>query len=153
MNQLLLSQIQALNDPSVLPISRLSNMIAAIYWSDPGINWAGIYYVDHTQQAVLGPFQGKPACTIIHSGKGVIGACIAKKGSLAVEDVLSFPGHIACDAGSRSELVIPLFTKEGQLGAVLDLDSSKPAFFSQEDVSLLQACAAILQDCAFCVTL
>lgn len=153
MHQLLVEQLAMLNDSASAPISRLSNMLAAIYWSDPAISWAGIYYIDDQGNALLGPFQGKPACMTISPGKGVIQSAVEKRASLLVDDVCSFPGHIACDPASRSEVVLPLFDRSGNLKAVLDIDSDQPAHFQDSDLTWLEAAAAILQESAFCVTL
>lgn len=103
-------------------MSRLANMTAALYQSDPHISWAGFYTIDAHDDAWLSIFQGKPACMKIPAGKGVIGHTVKIKHWTCVSDVAVFPGHVACDPDSRSELVIPLY-KEGLLFAVLDLDA------------------------------
>jgi len=116
---------------------------AALVWEDvPDLNWAGFYRLVEGE-LVLGPFQGKVACIRIPVGKGVCGAAAATLTTQLVEDVHAFPGHIACDAASRSELVVPV-TKDGVLVAVLDLDSPEPARFDAEDAAGCEALAALL---------
>lgn len=106
--------------------------VAALFWhSLPDLNWAGFYRLVGNQ-LVLGPFQGKPACVRISVGKGVCGTAAAKHETVLVPDVHEFPGHIACDVASRSEIVVPLI-KGGQLLGVLDLDSPKPGRFDAAD--------------------
>ena len=112
-------------------IANAANTAALIYHALPDLNWAGFYFLKG-DELVLGPFQGKPACVRIPIGKGVCGAAAGQRRSIVVPDVQSFPGHIACDAASRSELVVPLF-KNGSLAGVLDLDSPLPARFDEAD--------------------
>jgi GAF domain-containing protein len=99
----------------------------------PDLNWAGFYFL-RGDELVLGPFQGKPACVRIGVGKGVCGAAVAERKSMLVEDVHAFPGHIACDSASRSELVVPLVRNNEILG-VLDLDSPLRARFDTDDLA------------------
>ncbi len=138
---LLIEQLHALNDPALPKESRLNNMIAALYWSDDQISWAGIYKTDPTNgNAWLSSFQGKPACMLIQAHHGVIGSCLDQKKTMVVSNVHEFPGHIACDAASKSEIVIPLYNKE-TMTAVLDLDSDVYAHFdhwSTEDIESIQ---------------
>lgn len=124
------------------PVANTANAAAAIYHSLPELNWAGFYFL-HGQELVLGPFQGKPACVRIPVGKGVCGTAAAERRSVLVADVHAFPGHIACDADSRSELVVPLLQGERLLG-VLDLDSPRPGRFGETDRIGCEALAAIL---------
>jgi L-methionine (R)-S-oxide reductase len=112
-------------------IANAANATALIYHGLPDINWAGFYF-RRDGELVLGPFQGKPACVRIPIGKGVCGAAAARAEALLVPDVYAFPGHIACDAASRSELVVPLI-EAGRVTAVLDLDSPVPARFDEID--------------------
>jgi L-methionine (R)-S-oxide reductase len=112
-------------------IANAANMAALIYHGLPDLNWAGFYFHDGTE-LVLGPFQGKPACVRIPIGKGVCGASAARGETLLVPDVHEFPGHIACDAASSSELVVPLI-EAGAIIGVLDLDSPLPARFDNFD--------------------
>ena len=113
------------------PIANAANAAAAIYHALPRLNWAGFYFM-RDAELVLGPFQGLPACVRIPLGKGVCGTAAAQRRSIVVPDVEAFPGHIACDSASRSELVVPLFAGETLLG-VLDLDSPVLARFDDAD--------------------
>lgn len=145
----LIPVLQSLNDPDFAQRSRLNNVIAALSHSDPHISWAGIYYHNpETGDYELGPFQGKPACMRIARGKGVIGAAHEAGKPLIVDDVLQFPGHIACDGASRSELVIPLW-QEGRIGAVLDLDSDVFSFFTDTPASVLRDLQSLFEQLAF----
>lgn len=112
-------------------IANAANMSALIYQLMPDLNWAGFYFM-RGGELVLGPFQGKTACVRIAVGRGVCGAAVERKASMVVPDVHAFPGHIACDSASRSELVVPLLT-EGRVLGVLDLDSPSPNRFDEED--------------------
>ena len=112
-------------------VANAANMAAVIYHLLPDLNWAG-FYLAKEEQLVLGPFQGKPACVRIAIGKGVCGAAAWEQRTIIVPDVNQFPGHIACDGASRSEMVTPL-VKDGSLIGVLDLDSPKAARFDEED--------------------
>ena len=124
------------------PIANAANAAATIYHALPDINWAGFYYL-RGDELVLGPFQGRPACVRIALGKGVCGSAAAERRSLIVPDVEAFPGHIACDAASRSELVVPLFTGDTLIG-VLDLDSPVLARFDEADRTGCESIARIL---------
>src|SRR5579859_6120414 len=112
-------------------IANAANMAALIFNGLPDLNWAG-FYLMKGGELVLGPFQGKPACVRIAIGKGVCGTAVARRESVLVEDVELFPGHIACDTASRSELVVPLI-RDGAVIGVLDLDAPFPARFDAED--------------------
>ncbi len=112
-------------------IANMANVAALIWQAVPDLNWAGFYRFDGTE-LVLGPFQGKAACIRIPLDKGVCGAAARLRATQRVEDVHAFPGHIACDAASRSELVVPIVA-EGRLIGVLDLDSPSPARFTADD--------------------
>ena len=112
-------------------IANLANMAALIYHGLPDLNWAG-FYLAQGEELVLGPFQGKPACVRIAWGKGVCAAAAARGTSIVVPDVHAFPGHIACDEASRSELVVPL-AAAGRVIGVLDLDSPRLARFDDRD--------------------
>jgi L-methionine (R)-S-oxide reductase len=113
------------------PIANAANAAALIYHGLPNLNWAGFYFRNGAE-LVLGPFQGKPACVRIPVGKGVCGTAAARGATVVVPDVHDFPGHIACDPVSRSELVVPLI-EEGSVFGVLDLDSPLPARFDELD--------------------
>jgi L-methionine (R)-S-oxide reductase len=124
------------------PVANAANTAAAIYYSLPDLNWVGFYFL-RGQELVLGPFQGKPACVRIPVGNGVCGTAAAERRSVLVADVQAFPGHIACDADSRSELVVPLL-RDAHLLGVLDLDSPKPGRFTEADRIGCEALAAVL---------
>ncbi len=113
-------------------IANMANVAALLWESLPDLNWAG-FYRNVGGELVLGPFQGRPACIRIPFGKGVCGAAAASRETRCVADVHEFPGHIACDAASRAELVVPILDGETLVG-VLDLDSPLPGRFDQEDV-------------------
>ncbi len=134
-------QLTALLGDERDPIANAANMSAFLFMSVPDLNWAGFYFMQNGELAV-GPFQGKPACVRIAVGEGVCGTAVARRQSILVEDVDAFPGHIACDAGSRSELVVPLFKGDEVIG-VLDLDSPSLARFDAEDKAGMEALAAI----------
>lgn len=112
-------------------LANLANAAALANQSLPRINWCGFYLLRGVE-LVLGPFQGKPACVRIPLGKGVCGAAAQRRETLVVPDVLLFPGHIACDAASRSEIVVPILS-EGRLVGVFDVDAPEPARFDEED--------------------
>lgn len=114
-------RVRALLQTETDAVANMANLSAALYHGLPDLNWAG-FYVMRGNELVLGPFQGKPACVRIPVGKGVCGAAAAHKETLVVADVHQFPGHIACDAASRSEIVIPVL-KDGAVWGVLDIDS------------------------------
>lgn len=120
-------------------IANAANLSALIYHSLPDVNWAGFYFLKG-DELVLGPFQGQPACLRIAMGKGVCGTAAARRETTVVADVHQFPGHIACDSASNSEIVVPII-KEGSLIGVLDLDSPKFSRFDGEDVAGLERVA------------
>lgn len=123
-------------------VANMANVAAILFHGLPDLNWAGFYrMVDG--ELVLGPFQGKAACIRIPPGQGVCGAAAATGETQLVADVHAFPGHIACDADSRAELVVPLVHK-GQVIGVIDLDSPIPARFDEEDAKGCEALAALL---------
>jgi L-methionine (R)-S-oxide reductase len=123
-------------------IANCANTAALIYHALPALNWAGFYFL-RGEQLVLGPFQGKVACVRIPMGRGVCGTAAARRETLVVPDVHAFPGHIACDADSRSEIVVPLIRSGAVLG-VLDVDSPRPDRFDQDDARGLEALVAQL---------
>ncbi|WP_342649367.1 GAF domain-containing protein [Pseudomonas sp. REB1044] len=146
--ELLAAQVQALFADERDFIANAAQFSAFIYHQVADLNWAG-FYLNRDEQLVLGPFQGQVACVRIPFGKGVCGAAAATGQTQRVEDVHAFPGHIACDSASNSELVIPL-VKEGRLIGVLDLDSPTLARFSEADQRGLEHLASIflsLSDC------
>jgi len=118
-------------------VANMANAAALIWETLPDLNWAGFYRNvsgDSGPELVLGPFQGRPACVRIPFGQGVCGAAAATLQVQRIDDVHAFPGHIACDSASNSELVVPIL-RDGQLIAVLDLDSPKKARFTEEDAA------------------
>lgn len=119
-----------------------ANAAAAIYHSLPELNWAGFYFL-RDDQLVLGPFQGRPACVRIPMGKGVCGTAAIQRRSVLVPDVETFPGHIACDSASRSELVVPLLAGDRLIG-VLDLDSPRLNRFDRDDQTGCEALAHVI---------
>ncbi|MCH5341507.1 MAG: GAF domain-containing protein [Acetatifactor sp.] len=140
---LILAQLSAVTEGEQDTIANLSNASAVLNMNLPELNWVGFYLV-REGGLVLGPFQGKPACIRIAFGKGVCGTAAASDATQVVPDVHTFPGHIACDGDSRSEIVIPMHHR-GRLVAVLDIDSPVPDRFSQEDKIGLEQCAAVLE--------
>jgi GAF domain-containing protein len=122
------------------PIANMANLAALLWESLPDLNWAG-FYRNLGGELVLGPFQGRPACIRIPFGKGVCGAAASSLAPQLVADVLAFPGHIACDAASRAELVVPILAG-GALVGVLDLDSPTPGRFDKEDA---EGCVILIQ--------
>ncbi len=138
----LLSAIDALTADEPDPVANMANAAAVIWEYLPHLNWAGFYRMV-AGELVLGPFQGKAACIRIPLGKGVCGTAASTGETQLVADVHAFPGHIACDAASQSELVVPVI-HDGQVIAVLDLDSPKTARFDDDDARGCEALAALL---------
>ncbi len=130
-------------------IANMANVAALLWEFVPDLNWAGFYRMgegaDGSSELVLGPFVGRPACIRIPLGQGVCGAAASEGKTQLVEDVHAFPGHIACDAASRSELVVPVL-RAGEVVAVIDLDSPRPARFNEADARGLEKLAALLAD-------
>lgn len=125
-------------------IANAANLAALIYHSVPALNWAGFYFVDGNE-LVVGPFQGLPACVRIAHGRGVCGTAWATGRTQRVADVHAFDGHIACDANSRSEIVVPLW-RDGRVIGVLDIDSPVPDRFDAADQAGFEALAAVYVD-------
>ena len=142
----LVSATKGLTDGEPDPVANMANIAALIWESLPDLNWAG-FYRNVDGELVLGPFQGRPACIRIAFGSGVCGAAAATLQVQRVEDVHAFPGHIACDVASASELVVPI-VRDGKLIGVLDLDSPTPGRFTEEDeagcVALCEVLAKVL---------
>ncbi len=138
----LLGALDALTADEPDAIANMANAAALVWQYLPDLNWAGFYRMVGGE-LVLGPFQGKAACIRIPLGKGVCGTAAATRETQLVEDVHAFPGHIACDAASRSELVVPI-VHDGRLIGVLDLDSPEPARFDAEDAVGCEALCARL---------
>lgn len=123
-------------------VANMANLAALVWQLVPDLNWAGFYRLIE-EELVLGPFCGKPACIRIPLGRGVCGTAAASGASQLVADVHAFPGHIACDAASRSELVVPV-VRDGTVIAVIDLDSPLPARFDTDDQAGFEALAALV---------
>jgi GAF domain-containing protein len=120
------------------PVACAANMSALLYWSLPDLNWAGFYLLDAASgDLIVGPFQGKPACVRIPLDRGVCGAAASQRATIVVPDVHAFPGHIACDSASNSEVVVPILV-DGSLFGVLDLDSPTRNRFDAEDARGLE---------------
>lgn len=125
-------------------IANAANCAALLFDALPDLNWAGFYLIEPASgDLVVGPFQGKPACTRIPVGRGVCGSAVARAEPIIVPDVHAFPGHIACDAASRSEIVLPLW-HDGRIIGVLDIDSPLPERFDAEDQAGLAAMMEVL---------
>lgn len=138
------AQLAALTEGIPYETANLANAAALLWQELPGINWAGFYKM--TDGAlVLGPFQGKPACILIPVGKGVCGTAVAEDRIQLVPDVHQFPGHIACDCASNSEIVLPIHVR-GEIWGVLDIDSPHIGRFTEEDREGLSEFVAILED-------
>ena len=147
------------------PVANLANASALLFQMLPDVSWAGFYLAEEgpvivaedgipaapedasagARKLVLGPFQGKTACIEIPWGRGVCGTAAKTRQTQLVPDVFAFPGHIACDSASRSEIVVPLFGADGEVAGVLDLDSASPARFTEEDAEGLEAFARIIE--------
>jgi L-methionine (R)-S-oxide reductase len=138
----LAAQLGSLLEGESDAIANAANTAALLFQMMPDLNWAGFYFLRDGKDLVLGPFQGRPACVRIPVGRGVCGTAVEQKRSILVEDVHAFAGHIACDAGSRSELVVPLI-RDGRILGGLDLDSPVVGRFDVEDQAGVETIAAI----------
>ncbi|MGU3471674.1 GAF domain-containing protein [Paenibacillus sp. D51F] len=136
-------QLEALIEDEPNAIANLANASALLAQFLTDINWAGFYLLDE-QGLVLGPFQGLPACVRIPVGRGVCGTAAERKETMLVPDVHAFPGHIACDAASQSEIVVPLLAADGRLIGVLDIDSPSLNRFDETDRVQLERFASVL---------
>ena len=136
----LLAQARALVAGEPDRIANAANLSALVYHALPSLNWVGFYFFDGTE-LVVGPFQGLPACVRIGLGKGVCGTAAATRQTQRVADVNEFPGHIACDSASNSEVVVPLVAGDGSLIGVFDIDSPVLARFDADDQAGLEAIA------------
>lgn len=137
-------QLRSLIEGVPHPIANLANASALLYTTMEGINWAG-FYLMKDGRLVLGPFQGKPACIEIPVGKGVCGTAVERGQTILVEDVHDFPGHIACDSASASEIVVPIRI-DGVVIGVLDIDSPIVGRFTEADRVGLEAFAAVVEE-------
>ena len=142
--KMILSQLKAIIDPDLQLITNLSNASAVLNQLE-NINWCG-FYLAEDETLFLGPFQGEPACTIIPFSKGVCGYAATSKKSVIVPNVNKFPGHIACSSLSKSEIVVPIMIN-GEVKAVIDVDSPIFDRFNEEDVHTLEEAAKILEVC------
>lgn len=143
-HDLVCKQLNSLSKDVRWDMTMLSNAAALIWDSLDDINWAG-FYLMREGRLMLGPFQGKPACTVIEPGKGVCGTAVSEDRTQLVADVHKFPGHIACDSASNSEIVIPLHV-DGKIYGVLDIDSPLFGRFTEEDRAGLEALAHALEE-------
>jgi GAF domain-containing protein len=146
----LLAAAEALTADEPDGVANMANVAALLWEFLPDLNWAGFYRVapakgGGAEELVLGPFVGRPACIRIPFGRGVCGAAAQQGATQLVADVHAFPGHIACDAASASELVVPVL-RDGAVVAVIDLDSPSPARFTAEDAAGIEALAALLAE-------
>lgn len=136
---ILLQQVQAVLESEPNAIANAANLSALIFDTVPRLNWAGFYFL-HDDTLILGPFQGKLACTRIPMGQGVCGSAAEQRKTLRVDDVHGFDGHIACDSASESEIVVPL-VKGGQVLGVLDIDSPYQGRFNEDDQLMFEQLA------------
>jgi GAF domain-containing protein len=139
------SQVRSLLEGERDFIANAANFSSLLYYTLPDLNWAG-FYLWKDGELVLGPFQGQPACVRIELGKGVCGTAAKQRQTIIVDNVHEFPGHIACDSASQSEIVVPL-VRDGQLIGVLDLDSPSLARFDDEDARELNELIKVFIDC------
>lgn len=135
--ELLIKQAHALTADEDDWIANTANVSALLYHSLENVNFAGVYRFENNE-LILGPFQGMPACVHIPMGKGVCGTAAASQKTQVVENVHNFDGHIACDSNSNSEIVVPIFTEDGNLWGVLDIDSTKIGNFDETDQVYLE---------------
>lgn len=141
---LMIKQAEALAEGGLWDITLYSNISALLFESLTDINWAGFYLI-RNGELQLGPFQGKPACTRIPIGKGVCGTAVKEKSIQRVADVHAFPGHIACDSASASEIVLPV-CHDGEIIGVLDIDSPVTGRFSSDDEEGLKQIVRVIED-------
>ena len=144
---LLQKQAEVLLQDESDTVADLANLAALLYLTLPDVNWAG-FYLARGDGLVLGPFQGKPACVRIRFGKGVCGTAAQTDRVQIVPDVRAFAGHIACDSGSRSEIVVPLHA-QGRVAGVMDIDSPTTARFDETDARGLEALAELIESACF----
>jgi len=139
----LAAQISALIQDETDPVANMANCAAVLFHFVPRLNWVGFYLLKGCE-LVVGPFQGRPACVRIALGRGVVGTAAEKRTTIRVADVSQFPGHIACDAASKSEIVVPLVSDDSHLLGVLDVDSPELDRFDAEDEEGLWAIGKII---------
>ena len=136
--------IELAGDSNYREITILSNISSLIFYNFDNLNWAGFYYIDDNK-FVLGPFQGRVACTNIPTTKGMLGKCYNQNSTLVVDDVHKEKAHIACDSASNSELIIPIY-KNGAIYLLLDIDSTVFSRFKEDDIKVLEDIAKIVQE-------
>lgn len=141
--QQLATQISALIQDETDPVANMANCAAVLFHSIPRLNWVGFYLLKGGE-LVLGPFQGRPACVRIPFGRGVVGTAAEKRTTIRVANVNEYPGHIACDSASKSEIVIPLVSDDSHILGVLDVDSPELARFDAQDEEGLGAIGKII---------
>lgn len=141
---LLMEQLRAFQESEPFYVPLMANASALLWGALPDLNWAGFYFL-RNGRLVLGPFQGRPACIHIELGRGVCGTAAKEGRALRVEDVHRFPGHIACDSASNSEIVLPVF-QNGSVTAVLDLDSPTAGRFTPADEEGLTGFVRVLEE-------
>lgn len=129
---LLERQVRELVESEPDHLANAANFAAFVFAEIPNVSWAGFYYADDSGDLVLGPFQGKPACTRLPKGRGVCGASFSQRKTVVVDDVDAYAGHIVCDSAAKSEMVVPL-VENGFVYGVFDLDSAAPARFTSGD--------------------
>lgn len=142
--KLIAAQIRGLMEEEPFYVPLMANVSALLFTQLPDVSWAG-FYTARDGALVLGPFQGKPACIHIPAGRGVCGTAFSEDRTVLVENVHLFPGHIACDAASNSEIVVPVH-KDGAVVAVLDLDSTSFGRFTKEDGDGLREAVSVMED-------
>jgi len=145
--QLLLKQAEALISSESDPIANAANLASLLYNNVDDVNWVGFYFLKQ-DQLVLGPFSGQPACTRIPIGKGVCGTAYDKQETQVIADVHAFEGHIACDAASESEVVVPFMTED--LSGVFDIDSPVQGRFGDDEKALFEGVCALFVDRLMC---
>jgi L-methionine (R)-S-oxide reductase len=146
--QELLAQARALLSDETDRIANAANFSALVYHTLPELNWSGFYFFDGAE-LVVGPFQGKPACVRIALGKGVCGTAAQTRETQVVRDVHAFPGHIACDSASQSEIVVPLIARDGTLVGVWDVDSPIVNRFDADDARGMEALCKLFMELAW----
>lgn len=140
----LVEQCRIVTDGESNLVANCANVSSLLYHTLAKVNWCGFYFVEN-RDLVLGPFQGKPACVRIQRGKGVCGTALQESATIVVQDVHEFPGHIACDAASRSEIVVPVFLGDSVIG-LLDIDSPIVHRFSQMDAVYLEKICTLVAE-------
>ena len=141
----ILEELRALLAGEPDPIANAANTASLIFARVPRLNWAGFYFLQG-ETLVLGPFQGLPACTRIPLGRGVCGTAAQRQETIVVDDVHTFPGHIACDSRSKSEICIPFRDRAGRVTGVLDIDSDRLGTFDEVDAEALAAILALVHE-------